>query len=145
MSATKKLVLALLLGVLVLAAVAGASAALAASLIGPWLDDAVLQGFTVTVNGEQWQVPDLTQLDTWQVALGVALAVLLTLLVVPLALLIALGGSLLGLLAGALGLMLALTLALSPLLLLLALVWWLLRPRAPQPEAPQKSRSEPPV
>jgi len=131
MSGLKKLVLALLLGVLVLAALAGAATATALALVGPWLNDAVLQGFSLTVNGERWQVPDLSQLSTWQVALGTALAVLLSLLVVPVSLVIALAGTLLGLLAGAVAMALGLGLALSPLLLVVALVWWLLRQRTP--------------
>ncbi len=135
MKGMKTLLLALLLGVLVLAAVAGASVALAISLVGPWVNDTVLQGLSITIDGETWRLPDLSQLGAWQVALGTALAVFLSLLVVPLALLIALGGTLLGLLAGAAAMVLGLGLALSPLLLLATLVWWLARQRKPQPPA----------
>jgi hypothetical protein len=142
----KKLLLALVLGVLLLAALAGGAAALAVALIGPWVNDGVLQGYTITINGNPLSLPDLSQLSQMQVAVGTAVLVLVMLLVVPLSLVIALGCTLLGLLAGAMAMVLGLALALSPLLLPAALVWWLLRSRSAPTAAPAPAaRHDPPV
>ncbi len=129
MSGAKKLILLLLLGVLVLAALAGATAALTVALFEPWLHSQALRGTTITLNDHTWRWPDLSHLTTTQVALGAALAVLAVLVAVPLALVLALGGTLLGLLAGGVALVVGLALALSPLLVVVAVLWWLMRPR----------------
>lgn len=125
----------LLLAVLVLLALAAAIAAVAVTA-GIALSESARQGWVITVNGERWTPGDFgfdlhSAPELLAVGAALMVAVLALLVVVPLSVLLALSAAAVGVGIALLAAAAVVVVALSPLWLVVALVWLVLRPRRP--------------
>lgn len=98
-------------------------------------------GVTIAIDDETLVLPALHGGTLVAALFGVAIAVVVALVVVPLALLAAFGAAALGIAGALIALVGVAALAASPLLLVVALVWWGLRAARKAPAAPAPSSS----